>query len=275
MKGLLERVIQGLAPFLALVWSFVSAFPIYFMVVTSLKTQAEYLKPPPWGLPKHCTWDNYQAVLGAGFSRYFLNSVVVAVTTALISVFLSLLVAYAVNRGKSKVYRWSLYLFLIGFAVPAQATVIALYTLVRVSGLYDSLWAIILPLAGFAMPITVLVFTNFVREIPSTLFEAMELEGAGHGIVLRHLVLPLSLRAIVSMGLFNFIGAWNALLFPLILTQSPEVRVLPMAVWVFTGQFGINVPAVMAAVTLSALPLIIAYIFARREILNAFRGGLV
>ncbi|WP_243095698.1 carbohydrate ABC transporter permease [Thermus thalpophilus] len=193
----------------------------------------------------------------------------------MISVFLSLLVAYAVNRGKSKVYRWSLYLFLIGFAVPAQATVIALYTLVRVSGLYDSLWAIILPLAGFAMPITVLVFTNFVREIPSTLFEAMELEGAGHGIVLRHLVLPLSLRAIVSMGLFNFIGAWNALLFPLILTQSPEVRVLPMAVWVFTGQFGINVPAVMAAVTLSALPLIIAYIFARREILNAFRGGLV
>ena len=152
---------------------------------------------------------------------------------------------------------------------------IALYALVKASGLYDSLWAVILPLAGFAMPVTVLVLTNFVREIPSTLFEAMELEGASHGAVLKHLVLPLSVRAVISMALFNFIGAWNALLFPLILTQSPEVRVLPMAVWTFTGQFGINVPAVMAAVTLSALPLILAYVFARREILNALRGGFV
>ncbi|APD10375.1 MULTISPECIES: carbohydrate ABC transporter permease [Thermus] len=275
MKALVGKVVRGLAPVLVLVWSLISAFPVYFMAITSVKTQAGYLQPPPWGLPQQWTWENYRAVLEAGFIRYFVNSVVVALSTALISVFLSLLAAYAVNRGKTPIYRQSLYIFLLGFAVPAQATVIALYALVKASGLYDSLWAVILPLAGFAMPVTVLVLTNFVREIPSTLFEAMELEGASHGAVLKHLVLPLSVRAVISMALFNFIGAWNALLFPLILTQSPEVRVLPMAVWTFTGQFGINVPAVMAAVTLSALPLILAYVFARREILNALRGGFV
>lgn len=275
MKEAVASATRILAPLFVLGWMAVSVFPIYYIAVTSLKTQSDYLKPPPWGFPTRWTLENYSAVLESGFLHYFFNSVLVATTVAIASVALSLLAAYGVVRSPSGVFRVGLYLFALGFAVPAQATVIALYALVRSVGLYDTLGAIILPLTGFAMPVTVIVFSNFLREIPPALFEAMAIEGAGHWTILRHLVLPLSLRAILSMALFNFIGAWNALLFPLILTQSPEVRVLPMAVWAFTGQFGINVPAVMAAVTLSALPLIVAYIFARREILNALRGGLV
>lgn len=275
MKEAVASAMRKLAPFLVLGWVVLAAFPVYYIVVTSLKTQADYLKPPPWAFPEKWTLENYRAVLESGFLRYFSNSVWVATTVAIASVALSLLVAYGVVRSSSRVFRGSFYLFILGFAIPAQATVISLYTLARSVGLYDTLWAITLPLTGFAMPVTVIVFSNFLREIPPALFEAMAIEGAGHLTILRHLVLPLSLRAVLSMGLFNFIGAWNALLFPLILTESPEVRVLPMAVWAFTGQFGINVPAVMAAVTLSALPLIVAYVFARREILNALRGGLV
>ncbi len=275
MKAVLARLVERIAPFMVALWAGICFFPIYYMVTTSLKTQAEYLKPPPWGLPQALNLSNYVAVLEAGFSRYFLNSLVVAGSAALLSVLLGLMVAYALVRGRGWLYRGSLFLFVLGFAVPAQATVVALYALARGVGLYDTLLVVILPLAGFALPVTVLVLTNFLREIPQALFEAMEIEGAGHAVILRHLVGPLSLRALVSMGLFNFIGSWNALLFPLILTQSPEVRVLPMAVWTFTGQFGINVPAVMAAVTLSALPLILGYMLARREILNALRGGLV
>jgi len=275
MKEAVASVMRKLAPFLVLGWVVLAAFPVYYIVVTSLKTQADYLKPPPWAFPEKWTLENYRAVLESGFLRYFSNSGWVATTVAIASVALSLLVAYGVVRSSSRVFRGGFYLFILGFAIPAQATVISLYTLARSVGLYDTLWAIILPLVGFAMPVTVIVFSNFLREIPPALFEAMAIEGAGHLTILRHLVLPLSLRAVLSMGLFNFIGAWNALLFPLILTQSPEVRVLPMAVWAFTGEFTINVPAVMAAVTLSALPLIVAYVFARREILNALRGGLV
>jgi len=191
-----------------------AAFPVYYIVVTSLKTQADYLKPPPWAFPEKWTLENYRAVLESGFLRYFSNSVWVATTVAIASVALSLLVAYGVVRSSSRVFRGSFYLFILGFAIPAQATVISLYTLARSVGLYDTLWAITLPLTGFAMPVTVIVFSNFLREIPPALFEAMAIEGAGHLTILRHLVLPLSLRAVLSMGLFNFIGAWNALLFP-------------------------------------------------------------
>jgi len=171
--------------------------------------------------------------------------------------------------------RWTLNLFLLGLAVPIQAVIIPVFALVNAMHIYDTLWALILPSAGFAMPITVLILANFFRDIPRSLFEAMGLEGAGHLTILRRLVLPLALPALASIGIYDAVNVWNNFLFPLVLTQSQGVQVLPTALYQFQGQFGIEVPPLMAAVVLSAAPLLALYAVARRSFLRALAGGFV
>lgn len=126
---------------------------------------------------------------------------------------------------------------------------------------------------AFAIPLSVLIIVNFVRDIPAELFESMKVDGAGEWRILTSLVLPMAKPALMTVGIYQALQVWNSFLFPLVLTQSSEVRVLPLSLWEYSGQFGIDVPATLAAVVLSALPLLIAYIFARRHIVAGLTAG--
>ncbi len=129
----------------------------------------------------------------------------------------------------------------------------------------------ILPNVAFGIPLSVLVLVTYIRDIPKELHESMLLDGAGHFQILRKLVVPLSRPALITVVIYETIQVWNGFLFPLVLTQSASVRVLPLALWSYQGQFTTNVPAILAAVLLSATPIILLYIFGRRQLL----GGLV
>ena len=265
---------RALAGLLGVVWALVAGFPVYYMVITSLKTQAGFFNAPLGLPPRQPTLANYHRVIfSEGITHDFLNSVVVTLVAVALALVLSTLAAYVIVRIERRWVRWTLNLFLLGLAVPIQAVIIPVFALVNVLHIYDTLWALILPSAGFAMPITVLILTNFFRDIPHSLFEAMGLEGASHLTILRRLVLPLALPALASIGIYDAVNVWNNFLFPLVLTQSQGVQVLPTALYQFQGQFGIEVPPLMAAVVLSAAPLLVLYAVARRSFLRALAGG--
>ena len=181
--------------------------------------------------------------------------------------------AYAMVRMKGWVSGSAFNLLMAGLAIPMQAAIIPLYLWIEKLGLYDTLWAIILPSAAFSLPLTVLVFNNFLRDIPNDLYDAMVLDGASRWRILWKLVLPLSVPALVAMGIYNFIQAWNNFLLPLVLTQSQRVKVLPLALQHFQGRYTMNVPVIFAAVTLSALPLIVAYVVGRNWLLSGLAAG--
>jgi raffinose/stachyose/melibiose transport system permease protein len=267
------RLVSGA---LGVLWALMAAFPVYYMVVTSLKTQAGFFSAPLGLPPRHPTMANYHRVIfSEGITHDFLNSVVVTLAAVAVALVLATLAAYVIVRVDRRWVRWALNLFLLGLAVPIQAVIIPVFALVNTLHIYDTLWALILPSAGFAMPITVLILANFFRDIPRSLFEAMGLEGAGHLTILRRLVLPLALPALASIGIYDAVNVWNNFLFPLVLTQSKGVQVLPTALYQFQGQFGIEVPPLMAAVVLSAAPLLVLYALARRSFLRALAGGFV
>ncbi len=271
-----RRTAGIVAGVLGSLWAIVAAFPVFYMVITSLKTQAGFFNAPLWLPPRAPTLANFRRVLvSEGIWNNFLNSLIVTFVAVSLALALSMLAAYVIVRLERRWVRWALNLFLLGLAVPIQAVIIPVFALVNALHIYDTLWALILPSAGFAMPITVLILTNFFRDIPRSLFEAMALEGAGHFAMLRSLVLPLALPALASIGIYDAVNVWNNFLFPLVLTQSHDVQVLPTALYQFQGQFGIEVPPLMAAVVLSALPLVVLYIFARRSFLRALAGGFV
>jgi raffinose/stachyose/melibiose transport system permease protein len=126
---------------------------------------------------------------------------------------------------------------------------------------------------AFALPVSVLILSNFMRGIPNELFESMRLNGASHWRLLWSLVLPLTRPAIVTAGIYNALHVWNAFIFPPILTQSSEQRVLPLSLWAFQGECSINVPATLAVAVLSALRLPVLYIVRRRQLLAGLAAG--
>ena len=118
-----------------------------------------------------------------------------------------------------------------------------------------------------------LVTTAFMRDIPPELIEAARLDGASESRIPWSLAVPLSRPSMITVGVYPGIQAWNGFLFPLILSLSPATRVLPLSLWTFQGEFTINVPAVLAAVVLSSLPLFAAYLIGRRQLIAGLTAG--
>ncbi|MFZ1411054.1 MAG: carbohydrate ABC transporter permease [Micropruina sp.] len=254
-------------------WLAVTIVPIYYIVVTSLRPRADYYTENPLSWPSNPTLDAYQEVLDANFGSYFLNSVIVTVSSVVVVVAISLMAAYVVVRNRGTFSRRLFNLLLLGIAIPIQGTIVPVYYLIIQIGLYDTLWALILPSIAFAIPITVLILVNFLRDVPGELFEAMRVDGATDWRMLWQLVVPLSRPAIITVAIYDALNIWNGFLFPLILTLSSDKRVLPLSLWSFQGSFSVNIPAVLAAVVLSVLPLLAAYAIGRRQLVSGLTAG--
>ena len=262
-----------LAGVLATVWLVLVAVPLYYLVSGSLRTRQDYLSTNPLVPPSNPTLENYLTVVEGGFLTYLINTVIVTAATVAIVVTLSLPAAYAVARNTGRLVQRGFSLMLVGLAIPAQAAIIPVYLMITQLRMYDTLLAIILPTAAFAMPVALLVMVTSLRDIPGELYEAQTLDGASPLRVLRHLVLPLARPAITTVAVFTSLTAWNGFLFPLVLTQSEGTRVLTLGLWDFQGQFGTNVPGLLAAVTLSVVPIFVLYLIGRRYLLSGLTAG--
>lgn len=257
----------------SLAWLAVVLVPIYWVIVTSLRDQAGFFSAQPLALPAAPTLRNYRAVLAGDFLVYLRNSAVVTAATVAVTLAVSTTAAYGIVRGTHWALRLSLDAFLLGLAIPVQATIIPVYLVIGKLGLYDTLVALVLPGVAFAIPLTVVVLVNFLRDVPSELFDAMRIDGAGEWRILWSLALPLARPAVLTVAVYDALNAWNAFLFPLILTQSERRRVLPLGVWEYQGQFNVDVPAVLAFVVLSSLPIVALYVVGRRQLVGGLLAG--
>ncbi|MEU4562636.1 carbohydrate ABC transporter permease [Actinoplanes sp. NPDC023936] len=262
----------GLAGWL---WLIVVLLPIYWIVITSFKLQSDYYATNPLVPPSNPTLENYRFVLENDFVRYFMNSVIVTVGAVGPAVLVSFMAAYAIVRGSaaSRFLRGVNGLFLMGLAIPLQAVIIPIYLIIIKLQMYDTLGAIILPSLAFAIPLSVLVLGNFVRDVPKELFESMRMDGATEWGTLWRLAFPLTRPALVTVTIYQGLTVWNGFILPLILTQTPEQRTLPLALWSFQGQYSINIPAVLASVVLTTLPILTLYVIGRRQLLSGLTAG--
>jgi len=255
------------------VWLIIVMVPIYWIVITSFKTQSNYYATNPLKPPASPTLANYKLVLDNDFVTYFVNSVIVTLGAIVPTLIVSFMAAFAIVRGGGWFLRGVNSMFLMGLAIPLQATIIPVYLIIIKLKLYDSLLAIILPSIAFAIPLSVLVLSNFIRDVPKELFESMRVDGANEWTTLWRLAMPLTRPALVTVAIYNGLAIWNGFLLPLILTQSPGKRTLPLALWTFQGQYGVNVPAVLASVVLTTLPILILYAIGRRQLLSGLTAG--
>jgi raffinose/stachyose/melibiose transport system permease protein len=257
------------------IWFIIVMLPVYWIVITSLKTQDNYFQSNPLVPPGSPTLENYRLVLKSDFVQYFVNSAIVTVGAVVPAVLFSFMASYAIIRDHRRWFlRWANWLFLTGLAIPLQATIIPIYLMIIKLKLYDTLLAMILPSIAFAIPLSVLVLSNFIRDVPSELFDSMRVDGATEWAMLWRLAFPLTRPALITVTIYQALLIWNNFIFPLILTQSPDKRTLPLALWTFQGQFSVNIPAVLASVLLTALPILLLYVIGRRQMVSGLSAGI-
>jgi len=254
-------------------WLAIILVPIYWIVITSFKSSAGYFAGNAMAPPTSPTLENYQLVLDSGFVRYFANSVIVAVGAVVPAVLFSFMAAFAIVRGGGRFLKGVNAVFLMGLAIPLQATIIPVFLIIIKLHLYDTLLALILPSIAFALPLTILILGNFIRDVPNELFESMRLDGCSEWGTMWRLAFPLTKPALVTVSIYQALQVWNAFLLPLVLTQDPDKKVLPLALFSFQGQYSVNIPAVLASVLLTTVPILVLYIVGRRQLLSGLTAG--
>jgi multiple sugar transport system permease protein len=253
-------------------------FPFYWMVATSLKTLPEALAVPPLLFPAQPQLGNYARAWGqAPFERYFVNTAFVSTMTTLLSLAFSSLAAFAFARMRFPGRRVLFVLLLATMMVPFEVQLIPDFVIIRRlpllggndiwgqggRGLYDTYWAQIVPWA--ASPFGVFLLRQFFLSVPNDYYEAAQLDGASRFTFFTRIALPLAQPALITAGLFGFLGSWNALLWPLIVTSRPDVRPIQVGLATFSTEQGTQYHLLMAAATFAMLPVVLLYVLAQRQ----------
>jgi raffinose/stachyose/melibiose transport system permease protein len=255
-------------------WALVIIVPFYYLIISSFRSQGSYLTVDPWRPTGQLTLSQYGLVFSSGFTSDLLHSLFVTVLAVLITLSVSVLAAQRVVLNRSLLSRRVFRYLLIGLAVPLQALMIPIFVVIDHIGLYDTLWALIAVGAAFGIPVCVLILVNFLRDVPVELSEAMYVDGASDMAVLRRLYLPLARSALLMLAVYQGLINWNNFVLPLVLTTSASSRVLPLQLFSFETEFGVNVPGVLAAVVLATIPMVVLFIFGYRYLVRGLAAGL-
>jgi raffinose/stachyose/melibiose transport system permease protein len=277
-KALLRKAIHpgwGLAWLFAVVWLIITIMPFYYMVMISFKSLGEFISGGLFKLPRSFVPTNYALVFKGPFIRYFFNSVIVTMISLALLLFLSACAAYPLSRMKFRFNRPIFSIIVAAMSVPIHITLIPVFVMSVNMGTYDSLAALIGPNIAFNLPMSVFILSSFMHGIPKSLEEAAEIDGCGKFATFFRIIFPLSTPGLATIGIYNGVVIWNEFSFVMTLTQSQAVRTLPLAVWDYQGQYSTNIPVVMAVLVLSALPIILLYIFGQDKLVKGMMAGAV
>jgi len=252
--------------------SFVMVIPFYWSVGTSLKLEQFVFATPPQWWPDPLTLQNYVSVFTKiHFYRYFLNSVFVAAITTLGHVFFDTLAAYAFAKltfpGRDKLF----FFLLLGLMVPFQVNLIPLYRIMATLGWTNTYLALIVP--NLTSIFGIFMMRQFLMTIPNDLLDAARIDGCDEFGVFKRVVLPLALPGIATLIILTFMGTWNDFLWPRIVTSSEALYTLPVGLAQLQMKNTSNVAQIMAGTVLTALPMIIVFLFMQRQFIEGMTAG--
>lgn len=247
--------------------------PFLWMVLTSLKTDAEALAFPPRGLPEYFQWHNFADAWSiAPFGRFFFNSVVISVAVTAGSLLLNSLAAFGFAkypfRGRNVLFIG----LLATMMIPGQVTMIPFFLLLKQLAWLDTYTGLIVP--GLAGAFGVFFLRQAMLTVPDEYLDAARIDGASELAIYRRVALPLIKPAMATLGVFTFLGAWNDFLGPLIVVKSEEMKTLPLAISALSaGHYVMSWPLLMAGASFVVIPVLLVYLLAQRHIVDGVAAG--
>ena len=272
MKHVLSQILLYT---LLVIGAIIMVFPFYWMISSSLKTRIEVSQFPPQFIPNNpFNFDNYRvAFKQAPFATYFLNSVVVCFCSVAVVTFTTILAAFAFSRlkfpGREVVFSALLSMMML----PFEMLVITNYSTIIHLNLNDSLSALVLPFISSIF--YTYIMRNFFASIPESLYWSARVDGCSNWRYLWKVMVPIGRPSLVTVILLNALASWNSFMWPLLVIKSTPKRTLPFGLYAFTTEAGAAQELIMAASTVVVLPMIVLFLFARKQILRGVaRGGL-
>ncbi|WP_026404511.1 carbohydrate ABC transporter permease [Actinomadura rifamycini] len=247
--------------------------PLLYAVLSGFKSTGD-LTGDPFGLPSPWRVSNYTGILGSGdFWRQVGNSIAIAAATALITVAVSALAAFAFARYAFRGREAFFTLFAVGLMFPPAVAVLPLFVLLRAFGLLDNPLGVILPQAAFALPMTIIILRGFFRTIPGDLEEAAIIDGCSRFAFFWRILLPMARPAIGTVSVLAIVTSWNNFFLPLLVFTNPKWHTIPVGIQQFQGQYSTNYALVFAYIVLAMIPALAFYAVAERQLIGGLTAG--
>ncbi|KIL42509.1 sugar ABC transporter permease [Gordoniibacillus kamchatkensis] len=260
---------------LAYLGALISLYPIFLMLVSSLKTNIQILKNPV-ALPTKLSFAAYEKLWKQiPFGSYLTNSILVSVLAVLLILLLGVFASYYIARYQ---FRWNgalYFFFLLGMMIPIKLGIVPLFMLMKNLGLLNNMGSLLSIYTAIGLPISILILTGFFRTLPRELEEAARIDGCADFGVIRHVLVPLMRPALGTVMIINFITVWNDFFFPLIFIQDDAKKTIPVGMMSLFGQYSADWSMLFAGLTLASLPMLILFILASRQFMDGMTAGAV
>lgn len=258
-----------------LINAFIMVYPLFVMVISSFKTNAEIFTSP-FAMPESFSLANAEKVwTDTNFVRYLANSIGVTAASIILIVVVSTMAAYAIARYEFRGSTLILMFFLSGMTVPLKLAIIPLFIQLDTLHLLDTYAGLVLVYVAMGIPSAVFIMTGFLRSLPRELEEAPRVDGANEWHIMMQIMLPLARPAMVIVAIQNAVPIWNDFFFPLILITSDNLKTLPQGLTVFMGEFTTNWGVLFTGLSLAALPITLVYIALSRHFIAGITQGAV
>ena len=276
-NGLGRRPWLDAVTYIALILaSLISMFPVLWAITTALKTDGEVNSFPPTLLPGKLNLGNFSAVIfQSDFPKYLLNSVIVTVICILVATLIAAPAAYALTNFRIRYKKQMMFIILMTSMVPPVAMLVPLYMLSVKLGLYDTRFLLILIYTAWRVPVLAWILRGFFEKLPKELMEAGIIDGCSQAMVFYRIILPISKPGIVSAALLSAVYVWNDFLVSSTFTTKNELRMLSIGLYNYISQYGIQWGKLMAAVTISIVPIVILFVLLQRHFVEGMAAGAV
>ena len=247
--------------------------PLYFTIVTALKGP-DQLGGTGFELPAEIRWQNFaDAYQLTNFPRALLNTALITVGAVVLTLFTNSLVAYAIARNMHRKFFRALYFyFLAAIFVPFPIIMLPVVKETALLGL-DTPVGLVLLYTVYGLSFNIFIFTAYIKSIPIELEEAARMDGASTWGVFWKIVFPLLAPMNATVGILTCVWAWNDFLLPLVILSDPSARTLPLAQFIFQGQFNTNYTVVFASYLMALAPLLVVYLIAQKWVVSGVMRG--
>jgi raffinose/stachyose/melibiose transport system permease protein len=248
-------------------------YPLVWMALNGFKDNAQIFGDP-FALPARWSWANYVQAWNHGVRDYVTVSVLVTVASAMCTVLISAWTAFGLTRTKMPAKPLVVAIVLGGLMLSPTVAVIPLVKMLQALGLYNTYWALIILYTAFRVPFTTFLMRAYMLDLPRDLDEAATMDGASEGQIFWRIILPLCRPIIISCVILHVLFAWNEYLFAMIFTSGADVQTLPVGLTSIMAKHGTNYPVVFAAMTISALPIVVVFFAAQRYFIRGLSEGI-
>lgn len=256
-----------------IIYSMSIFYPIFLMIITSLKENREIFTRP-YSLPQSFNLDSYIHLFKiSNYLIYFRNSIIITLTSLLIILALSSLISYVLAKYRFIGSRFLYFYFIAGLIIPIKLGTIGIIRIMLGLHIFDTLAALIIVYVAMGIPFGVFILTDFIRLIPEELSNSARIDGCSEPKIFLRIILPLIRPALAAVAIINFIPIWNDFWFPLLLVRTDNVKTIPLATALLYGQYETNFGLIFSVLTAASLPVIIFYLIMSRQFIKGLSSG--